>query len=112
MEDWAPGGIFRRQLARYIIECRERFVYPVLLTPAIRHDSEDVNDFTDPLWEQCIDAYREVSQLTATPIIELHKLCVSAYDAYVNAGLVAKEIARVCSTYPQHGYRFLAKCMG
>lgn len=111
-EDWQPGGSCRRQLARYIIECRERFVYPVLLTPAACHNGEDMNDFTGQLWKQCMDAYREVSKLTATPVIELHKLRVTAYDAYVTAGLVAKEIARVCGAYPERGYRFLAKCMG
>ena len=71
-----------------------------------------MDDLTGQLWEQCLDAYREVGQLTATPVIELHKLRVTAHDAYVTAGLVAKEIARVCGAYPERGYRFLSKCMG
>lgn len=111
-EDWQSGGSCRRQLVRYIIECRERFVYPVLLTPAACHNGKDMYDFNSQLWKQCIDAYREVSRLTATPMIELHKLRVTSYDAYVTAGLVAKEIARVCGAYPERGYRFLAKSMG
>lgn len=111
-EDWAPGGFCRRQLARYIIECRERLIYPVLLTPAACHNGEDMDDLTGQLWKQCLDAYREVGQLTATPVIELHKLRVTAHDAYVTAGLVAKEIARVCGAYPERGYQFLSKCMG
>lgn len=111
MEDWTSGGTCRRQLARYIIECRDRFVYPVLLTPAACHNGKDANNLSDQLWEQCLDAYREVGKMTVTPVIELHKLRVTAYDAYITAGLVAKEIARVCGAYSERGYRFLAKCM-
>lgn len=112
MRDWAPGGVCRRQLVRYIVECRERLAYPVLLTPTVCHNSGNTDDYTSQLQEHCLDAYREVSKLTATPVIELHELRVTADDAYVAAGLVAKEIARVCGTYPERGYRFLAKCMG
>ena len=109
IEDWTSGGNCRRQLARYIIECRERLAYPVLLTPAVRYSREKGNDYIGQLWKQCLEAYREISQLTATPVIELHKLDVTSCDAYVTAGLVAQEIARICETYTERGYRFLAK---
>ncbi|MCM1539780.1 MAG: hypothetical protein NC121_00810 [Blautia sp.] len=112
VEDWASGGICRRQLARYIMECRERFMYPVLLTPVYCHKGRNMDDFTGQLWKQCLEAYREVGKLTATPVIELHKLCVTTHDEYVTAESVAKEIALTCGAHPGRGYRFLAKCMG
>lgn len=71
-------------------------MYPVLLIPAACRAGEDMDDYTGQLWEQCLDAYQEVSKLTATPVTELHKLRVTTYDAYVTAESVAKEIARVC----------------
>lgn len=110
-EDWAPGGSCRRQLARYVIECRERLAYPVLLTPAAHPDRDDTDDCSRQLWNQCLDAYREVSDLTDTPVIEFHRLCDASYDAYATAGSVAREIARICGSYPEKRYRFLAKCM-
>ena len=111
IEDWKSGGNCRRQLARYIIECRDRLVYPVLFTPVACSNEKSSDDYGGQLWEQCLDAYREVSKMTATPVIELHKLSVTSYDAYVMAGSVAQEIARICKSYPERSYRFLAKCM-
>lgn len=111
LEDWTSGGNCRRQLVRYIIECRERFAYPVLLTPTVRYSKGKDGDNIGQLWEQCLEAYREISKLTATPMIELHKLDVTTCDAYGMAGLVAQEIARTCKSYPERSYRFLAKCM-
>ena len=111
IEDWAPGGSCRRQLARYIIECRERLAYPVLLTPAVRCSGMKPNDASDQLWKQCLEAYREVSALTETPVIELHKLSVNSCDAYAAAGSVAQKIAQTCGKHPEKRYRFLAKCM-
>lgn len=111
LEAWKPGGSCRRQLARYIITCRDRFLYPVLLTPASLHPNGNTDNYAGQLWKQCLDAYREVGTLTATPVIELHKLHVTPYDANVTAGFAAQEIARVCSTFPGREYRFLAKCM-
>lgn len=111
MEDWKSGGICRRQLTRYIIECRERLAYPVLFTPVARNCGEKICDHIGQLWEQCIDAYREIATVTMTPLIELHKISVMLCDAYVMAGYAAREIARVCGSCPEQGYRFLAKNM-
>lgn len=111
IEDWKSGGNCRRQLARYIIESRERLVYPVLFTPDAHCNEKNTDDYAGQLLKQCLDAYREVSKITATPVIELHKLSVTSYDAYVMAGLVAQEIARTCKSFPERSYRFLAKCM-
>lgn len=111
IKDWTSGGNCRRQLARYIIECRERLAYPVLLTPAVGYCREKEDNYTGQLWMQCLEAYREISKLTATPVIELHKLNVTSCDAYAIAGSVAQEIARTCGTYTERGYRFLAKCI-
>lgn len=112
LADWESDGICRRQLARYIIECRDRFLYPILLTPAACHDSSSSDDFPGQLRRQCLEAYREIGKLTATPVIELHKLHVTPCDANVTAGFVAQEIARICGGFPGRGYRFLAECMG
>lgn len=111
IEDWSTGGNCRRQLARYIAECRERLAYPVLLTPADSHGRKGTDTYSRQLWEQYLDACREVSKLTGTPVIELHKLNIASCDAYATAELAAREIARICGKYPEKGYRFLAECM-
>lgn len=111
VDNWSSGGICRRQLARFILECQDRFVYPVLLTPVASHYNDHTDDCFGQLWEQCLDAYREVGKLTVTPVIELHKLRVTPHDIYVTAESAAKEIARICGAYPQRGYRFLAKSL-
>jgi len=111
IKDWESGGNCRRQLARYIIECRERLTYPVLLTPTVCGNTEKSDNHTNPLWEQYLEACREVGKLTDTPVIELHKLKAPLYDACLMADFIAQEIARTCEEYSEKGYRFLAKCI-
>ena len=103
-----------RQLIRYIIECRERLIYPVLFTPPVygKISMGEASSVREKGADNaCVWACREVGRRTETPVIELHRLIWKDCDAYTAAGIVAREIARSCKSHPVRGYRFLADCL-
>ena len=129
----AEGG-YRTNLLRYIGECREKGTYPVLVTPIARNSWKG-NDgsYNDLLWEYA-ETCREIGRIAEVPVLDLHQLSKdfiidkgleaskayffpndfthsNDYGAYYMAGLVAKEIVRVCGNHEEPGYRFLAKCV-
>ncbi len=108
--DLKAGGCLRRQLTRYVIECSERMIYPLLLTSAVCCHTEK-NRHLDALNEQYADACREVGRITHIPVIEIHKNAPQVHSALAMAELIAREISQVCERRPERGYRFLAKCL-
>lgn len=129
----AEGG-YRANLLRYIGECRSKGAYPVLVTPIARNSWKG-NDgsYNDLLWEYA-ETCREIGRTAEVPVLDLHQLSKefimqngleaskayffpndfthsNDYGAYYMAGLVAREIVRVCEGHDEPGYRFLAKCV-
>lgn len=134
LEELKAWGGYESNLMRYIIECRARGAYPVLVTPIARNtwkgNDGTYNDLLAEYAESCIELGRRME----VPVIDLHKLSMefviekglenakpyffpndythsNDYGAYIMAGFVASEIVRVCSKHSEPGYRFLAKCV-
>lgn len=116
----AVGNTYCANLVRYVNECKDRGVYPVIVTPIARatwnRDNGACNDLLAEYAKTCI----EVGDCMEVPVLDLYKLSMESvlekgdsndYDAYKMAGFVASEIKRVCSKHPNARYRFLAKCV-
>lgn len=129
----AEGG-YRANLIRYVEECRERGLYPLLVTPIARNTWKGNDGAYNDLLEEYAKVCLELGQTLEVPVVDLHGLSMdfvvkrgleaskayfypndythsNDYGAYVMAGFVAEEIRRVCGNHAKQGYRFLAECI-
>jgi len=129
----ARGGYYSN-LTRYIGECRDKGAYPVLVTPIARNTWKGNDGSYNDLLAEYADVCKEIGAVTDVPVLDLHQLSMdfvmehglegskpyyfpndythsNDYGAYYMAGLVAQEIARVCTGRPEPEYRFLAECV-
>ncbi len=134
LENLKAQGGYRANLIRYIAECREIGVYPVLVTPIARNTWKGNDGSYNDLLAEYAEVCMEIGQAENVPVLDLHKLSMdfvmehglegskpyyfpndythsNDYGAYYMAGLVAREITRVCSGHTEQGYRFLAGCV-
>lgn len=129
----ARGG-YRENLLRYIGGCREKGVYPLLVTPIARNTWKGNDGAYNDLLAEYADACVEIGAQEDVPVIDLHKRSMdfivekgleaaksyffpgdythsNDYGAYFMAGLVARELAEVCGGRKEPEYRFLADCV-
>ena len=125
---------YRRNLLRYISECRGMGAFPVLVTPIARNTWKGNDGTYNDLLEEYAAVCVSVGATENVPVIDLHgrsrdfivKTGVEGskayffpgdythsndYGAYLMAGLVAEEIVRVCGGEKNTEYRFLADCV-
>ncbi len=125
---------YRRNLLRYISECREMGAFPVLVTPIARNTWKGNDGTYNDLLEEYAAVCVSVGARENVPVADLHgrsrDFIVKAglegskayffpgdytnsndYGAYFMAGLVADEIVRVCSAWKSTEYRFLSDCV-
>lgn len=128
----AKGG-YRANLVRYVEECRERGLYPLLVTPIARNTWKGNDGAYNDLLEEYAEVCKELESTLNVPVVDLHGLSMdfvvkhgleaskayffpndythsNDYGAYVMAGFVAEEIRRVCGGRREQEYRFLAEC--
>ncbi len=123
---------YKSNLLRYISECRDRGVYPVLVTPIARNtwkgNDGSYNDLLEEYAQTCI----RVGEQENVPVFDLHRRSMdfivktglegskayffpgdythgNDYGAYFMAGLVAEEAAAVLGARKEPEYRFLAE---
>ncbi len=129
----ARGG-YLENLLRYVGECRERGVYPVLVTPLARNswkgNDGSYNDLLAEYARICVEAGRQEN----VPVLDLHGRSMAFikekglegakpyfypddfthsndYGAYYMAGLLARELKDACQGHTDLAYRFLAGCV-
>ena len=125
---------YKNNLLRYISECRDRGVFPVLVTPIARNtwkgNDGSYNDLLEEYARTCI----RTGEQEDVPVLDLHRRSMdfivkrgleaskayffpgdythsNDYGAYFMAGLVADEISTVCGGRKEPEYRFLAECV-
>ena len=129
----AQGG-YKANLKRYIMECREKGGYPILVTPIARNTWKGNDGSYNDLLAEYADVCIEIGNAMEVPVLDLHKVSMefvlekgledskpyffpndythsNDYGAYKMAGFVAQEIVRVCGKHSEPCYRFLAKCV-
>lgn len=134
LEDLKARGGYQTNLLRYISECRDKGAYPIIVTPIARNTWKGNDGSYNDLLAEYAESCKEVGRLAEVPVLDLHKCSMdfimkkgleaskayffpndythsNDYGAYFMAGLVAKEIVRVCGHHQEPGYRFLAKCV-
>lgn len=134
LEDLKARGGYQTNLLRYISECRDKGAHPVIVTPIARNTWKGNDGSYNDLLEEYAESCKEVGRLAEVPVVDLHARSKefimekgleaaksfffpndythnNDYGAYFMAGLVAKEIVRVCAQHPEPGYRFLASCV-
>lgn len=134
LEDLKARGGYQTNLLRYISECRDKGAYPVIVTPIARNTWKGNDGTYNDLLAEYAESCKEVGRLADVPVIDLHQRSMdfvvkngleaskayffpndythnNDYGAYLMAGLVAREIVRVCGSHQEPGYRFLAKCV-
>lgn len=125
---------YRDNLLHYISECRERGVFPALLTPIARNTWKGNDGSYNDLLEEYAAVCIAVGEQEDIPVVDLHGRSMdfivkkgleasrayffpgdythsNDYGAYFMAGLVAEEIVRVCKDRKEPEYRFLAECV-
>ena len=123
---------YRRNLLRYIGECRARGAFPVLVTPIARNTWKGNDGSYNDLLEEYAGTCISVGEQEDVPVLDLHRRSMdfivkkgleaskayffpgdythsNDYGAYFMAGLVADEIAGVCGERKEPEYRFLAE---
>lgn len=123
---------YRRNLLRYIGECRARGAFPVLVTPIARNTWKGNDGSYNDLLEEYAGTCISVGEQEDVPVLDLHRRSMNFivkkgleaskayffpgdythsndYGAYFMAGLVADEIAGVCGERKEPEYRFLAE---
>lgn len=129
----ARGG-YSANLTRYIMECREKGAHPVLVTPIARNTWKGNDGSYNDLLSEYAEVCKEIGAAIEVPVLDLHGLSMefvighglegskpyyfpndythsNDYGAYYMAGLVAREITRVCADFPDPCYHFLAECV-
>ena len=125
---------YRANLLRYIGECRERGVFPILVTPLARNTWKGNDGSYNDLLEEYAAVCIRIGQQENLPVVDLHRRSMdfivktgleasksyffpgdythgNDYGAYLMAGMVAEEISRVCGKREEREYRFLAECV-
>ena len=125
---------YRRNLVRYIRECRERRAFPVLVTPLARNTWKGSDGSYNDLLEEYAAVCVSIGHQEDVPVLDLHKRSMdfiremgleaskacffpgdythsNDYGGYFMAGLVAQEIREVCGRRKEAEYRFLADCV-
>ena len=113
----AFGG-YRDNLIRYVKECKEKGVFPVLITPTARNTWFGTGEYNDLLKENA-EAVFEVGREMNVPVLDLHALAMefikkhgmeaakayffpgdfthaNDYGGYLLAGFIATELKSVC----------------
>ncbi|MCM1025459.1 MAG: GDSL-type esterase/lipase family protein [Roseburia sp.] len=121
----AEGG-YRENLLRYIGECRQVGVYPVIVTPLARNSWKGNDGTYNDLLAEYAAVCRRTGEQEGVPVLDLHARSVeyilregleaakdsfhpgdythsNDYGAYRFAGMVAEEIRRVCGDWTQDG---------
>lgn len=134
LEELKAKGGYQTNFARYITECRDKGIYPVLVTPIARNSWKGNDGTYNDLLEEYAAVCQEIGKVMEVPVLDLHKLSMefvmekglenskayffpndfthsNDYGAYKMASFVAQEIVRVCKNHQEPGYRFLAKCV-
>ena len=129
----AQGG-YRNNLMRYLKECREKGVFPLIVTPIARNTWKGNDGSYNDLLAEYAQVCLEIGEEENVPVVDLHKRSMdfivergleasksyffpgdythsNDYGAYFMAGLVAQEIVRVCGDCQEPEYRFLAECV-
>ncbi len=129
----AEGG-YRDNLIRYVDECREAGIFPLLVTPIARNTWKGNDGAYNDLLEEYARVCEELGETLKVPVVDLHRRSMdfvvehgleaskayffpndythsNDYGAYVMAGFVAEEVKRVCGERPEEEYRFLAERM-
>lgn len=110
---------YRANLKRFVAEMKEKGAYPIIVTSLARNtwfnNGESYNDLLEAYANECIRLGKELN----IPVVDLHQLSMELikknglveskkffhpgdlthtndYGAYIMAGFVAKELARVC----------------
>lgn len=134
LESLKAGEGYRRNLLRYIGECRAKGAFPVLVTPIARNTWKGNDGSYNDLLEEYAGTCIRVGEQEDVPVLDLHGRSMdfivkkgleaskayffpgdythsNDYGAYFMAGLVADEIAAVCGGRKEPEYRFLADCV-
>ncbi len=129
----ARGG-YRDNLLRYLGECREKGVFPLIVTPIARNTWKGNDGSYNDLLAEYAQVCLETGQEQNVPVVDLHKRSMdfivengleaskayffpgdythsNDYGAYYMAGLVAEEIVKACGSRREPEYRFLAECV-
>ncbi len=129
----ARGG-YRDNLLRYLGECREKGVFPLIVTPIARNTWKGNDGSYNDLLAEYAQVCLETGQEQNVPVVDLHKRSMdfivengleaskayffpgdythsNDYGAYYMAGLVAEEIVKAGGSRREPEYRFLAECV-
>lgn len=129
----ARGG-YHDNLTRYIMECRDKGAYPLLVTPIARNTWKGNDGSYNDLLAEYAEVCQEIGEAMEVPVLDLHRLSMdfvvahgleaskpyyfpndythsNDYGAYYMAGLVAGEITRACGDCQDPNYHFLAECV-
>lgn len=132
LEELKAGFGYRNNLAGYINECREKGIFPLIITPMARNSWKGNDGSYNDLLEQYADACKELGKEMRVPVLDLHQRSMefirglglenakryfypndfthsNDYGAYYMARLVAEEIVRVCGRHESADYRLLAE---
>jgi len=133
-ESLKAGGGYRDNLLRYVGECREKGIFPLVVTPIARNTWKGNDGTYNDLLAEYADTCLKIGEQENVPVIDLHGRSMefivkngleasrsyffpgdythsNDYGAYYMAGLVAQEIVRVCGKREEPEYRFLAECI-
>lgn len=125
---------YRKNLLRYIKECRDAGVHPVIVTPLARNTWKGNDGAYNDLLAEYAAVCLKVGEQEGVPVLDLHERSMefirrkglegakpyfhsddythsNDYGAYLFAGMVAEEILRVCGEHIRPAYRFLAECV-
>ncbi len=134
LESLKAGEGYRRNLVRYIRECRERGAFPVLVTPLARNTWKGSDGSYNDLLEEYAAVCVSIGHQEDVPVLDLHKRSMdfiremgleaskayffpgdythsNDYGGYFMAGVVAQEIREACGRRKETEYRFLADCV-
>lgn len=124
---------YRNNFVRYINECREKGIHPLIVTPIARNTWKGdgtYNDLLEKYADECIAIGKEMN----VPVLDLHKLSMDLvmangleaskvyyapgdythsndYGAYLMAAYVSGELVKACKDHTDPAYRFLADCV-
>lgn len=128
----ADGG-YRENLVRYINECREKGIHPMIVTPIARNTWKGDGTYND-LLEKYADECIAIGAEMGVPVLDLHKHSMDLvlakgleaskvyyapgdythsndYGAYLMAAYVSQELVKACKNHADEAYRFLAECV-
>lgn len=129
------GERYYENLCRYVEESRARGMSPLLVTPLARNTWKGNDGSYNDLLSQYAEAVLEAGKELTVPVIDLHGQSrnwiveqgleavkpyffpgdfthTNDYGAYRMAGIVAREMKRICADFNQDkGYRQLADCV-